>query len=256
MELFERYCLPSVQEQSIQSFRWIIYFDPQSPEWLIRRVNQLSRNASFTPIYRAAVSHQELMADLHGVTGAKHRDLITTNLDNDDGLARDFVERLQEAAVGQNRTAIYFVQGLIRSGPKLYLRTDRTNAFCSVQEGWEGARTCWTDWHNLLPRTMDSRELDGGPAWLQLVHDGNVSNRIRGQRVAAGPYLPRFGHLLNGLDQINHIDLLKDLVLDRPARFVRDSGRTLLKRAALTALGKDGLDELRSSWALRSANRR
>jgi hypothetical protein len=256
LQLFESYCLPSVQEQSNQRFHWVIYFDPQSPEWLKQRIGQLNSDAAFTPIYRAEVSNAELLRDLHAVTGARHNDLITTNLDNDDGLASDFVARLQDAGGDGTRTAIYLVKGLIRCGTGLYLRTDRANAFCSVREGWESPRTCWTDWHNLLGRSMSVRELDDGPAWLQLVHDTNVSNRIRGKRVSATPYRAAFGGLLDGVEDLGPLDMLKDFAVGRPRRFVRESGRALLKQAALNALGKEGLDQLKSSWALRPVHRR
>ncbi|MBY8850425.1 putative rhamnosyl transferase, partial [Saccharothrix sp. MB29] len=36
--LFERYCLPSVAAQTSSDFRWLIYFDPESPQWLKDRI--------------------------------------------------------------------------------------------------------------------------------------------------------------------------------------------------------------------------
>lgn len=256
MDLFERYCLPSVGQQSVQSFKWIIYFDPLSPDWLVQRIIQLQNSAPFTPIYRTSVSHAQLMADLRGVTGATHTDLITTNLDNDDGLARDFMERLQNAIVGPDRVALYFVRGLIRCGSRLYLQTDRTNAFVSVREHWDTARTCWADWHNLLPKSMNTCELSGGAAWLQMVHGTNVSNRIRGQRVAPLPYLETFGQLLEGVEDPRNMDLIRDLTVDRPLRFARESGRAVLKETTLRVVGREGLDQLKESWATRLAKRR
>lgn len=255
LDLFEHYCLPSVQHQSNQSFKWIIYFDPQSPDWLVKRISALSNEIPFTPIYRTSVSNRELVADLHTVTGAERSHLITTNLDNDDGLAVDFIARLQEADGVARRTAVYLAHGLIRCGNRLYLRTDRTNAFCSVREAWDSPRTCWADWHNMLPQSMASMELEGSPAWLQVVHGTNVSNRIRGQRVGALPYLHLFGHLLDGADDPGHLELVRDVAIDRPIRIARESGRALLKQAALRTIGREGLDQIKSSLASRTANR-
>jgi hypothetical protein len=31
---FERYCAPSVSRQSTDDFTWLIFFDPESPQWL------------------------------------------------------------------------------------------------------------------------------------------------------------------------------------------------------------------------------
>ncbi|MCX6498280.1 MAG: glycosyltransferase [Arthrobacter sp.] len=253
LELFRRFCLPAVLQQSHQEFKWIIYLDPESPEWLVKSMNELNSRGTFTPIYRAEVGRGQLLEDLQSVSGAKHRDVITTNLDNDDGLASDFVERLQAAEINGARAAIYLTHGLIRKGARLYLRRDRVNAFCSVRENWEDARTCWSDWHNLLGRSMNVRELAGAPAWLQVVHGSNVSNRIRGRRVAAAPYRNTFGSLLDGVDDVGRLDLVRDIVLEGPRRIALDSGRSVLKHAAMTVVGKEGLDKLKAEWAIRNA---
>lgn len=38
VELFERFCLPSVMAQTDQDFSWIVYFDPHSPAWLMHKI--------------------------------------------------------------------------------------------------------------------------------------------------------------------------------------------------------------------------
>jgi hypothetical protein len=256
LELFESYCLPSVRRQTNQNFHWIMYFDPESPSWLTDRISVLNKDAVFTAIYRAEVSNAELLQDLEAVCGTRGHELITTNLDNDDGLAADFVARVQNAGSDGSRTAIYLASGLVRCGANLYLRTDRTNAFCSVREEWDGARTCWTDWHNLLGRSMKVKEVHGGPAWLQLVHDSNVSNRVRGRRVPAAPYGDVFSGLLVGVSDFSHGEQFRDWALGVPYRSVREAGRSMLKMIALNVLGKDGLDRLKADWALRPVHRR
>lgn len=256
IELFRRFCLPSVLGQTRQDFKWIIYLDPQSPQWLVSVMDDLNHRGTFTPIYRAEVGRSELLGDLRSVSGGTHRELLTTNLDNDDGLAADFVERLQAAGSAGTRSALYLTNGLITSGNALYLRRDRSNAFCSVREDWEAARTCWSDWHNLLGQSMNVRELAGAPAWLQVVHDSNVSNRIHGKRVSPAPYLGAFGSLLDGIGDVGRLDLLRDFALERPRRVALDSGRSLLKQAAMTVVGKEGLDRLKTQWAFRTAQQR
>jgi hypothetical protein len=245
-ELFERYCLPSVRAQTNRSFHWIIYFDPESPRWLLDRIRSLGADGTITPIFRESVSPSELLADIREVSGARHDELLTTNLDNDDGLARDFVERLHGAGGTGGRSALYLANGLIKSDGALYLRTDRTNAFCSVRERWEEAATCWADWHNMLGRHMAVRELGGKPAWLQVVHGGNVSNRIRGRRVGTSGYGALFADgLLDDIDDPGRLELLRDRVVAAPGRFIGESGRTALKSAALRVGGRQGLERVK-----------
>ncbi|WP_312182141.1 glycosyltransferase [Arthrobacter sp.] len=249
--LFERYCLASVAAQTNPRFGWVIYFDPESPGWLREKISDWSAGGTFTPVFRASVNRAELLGDLRAVVQDSGQvpgeALITTNLDNDDGLATDFVDRLQRAA-GETepaRAALYLPRGLILHGTSLYARTDRTNAFCSVVEPWEDALTCWNDWHTMLGRSMPVREVPGPPGWLQIVHGGNVSNRIRGRRTAPGPHRRSFPGLLDSALPASVLDQARELLLTLPRRAARDGLRSAVKTVLLRVAGKDGLDRVK-----------
>lgn len=251
MALFERYCVPSVLAQTNQNFTWVIYFDPESPQWLLERIDEYRTADTFVPVFRPSFDHSELVEDLRRVVGAPRSELITTNLDNDDGLAVDFVERLQAGAPPPGRTALYLTRGLIKSPDGLYLRIDRRNAFCSVRETWDEPGTCWLDWHDLLSRHMPVCEIGGTPGWLQVVHGMNVSNRVRGALTAVTQYNAQFPGLLDGIPTPKRIDFLRDRLIAQPLRGAREASRTVIKRAARTLLGKKGLDRVKhllASW--------
>lgn len=247
--LFELYCLPSVQAQTNQAFHWIIYFDPASPEWLKHRIQAHVDQKAYVPIFRTSVSKADLIADISRVTGGHGKRLITTNLDNDDGLAVDFIERLQAAAPQWNRMAIYLARGLIKCESRLYLRLDRSNAFASVVEDWKSPTTCWSDWHTLLGKSMRTLELYEDPGWLQVVHSANVSNRVRGRLVSPSTYARLFPGLLDDIRTPQPIELAIDIFVAHPRRFARDSGRALVKEVVMRLLGKNGLDQAKSIWA-------
>lgn len=244
--LFERYCLPSVQRQTSRDFHWIVYFDPQSPDWLMKRVQRWTEDGAFTAIFRDEVPHDVLIEDLRSVSGAGRRHLMTSNLDNDDGLADQFVERLQGAAVENPRTALYLTIGLIKNGGRLYRRTDRNNAFCSVRESWDEAVTCWADWHNRLGQQMPVLEMHGEAAWLQVIHDLNVSNRVRGRRVAPAGFHQSFGTMLCDVDNPTLGERTIETIWHVPKRILKESGRAAVKNAAILVGGKDGLDKLKN----------
>lgn len=255
--LFQRYCLPSVAAQTGSRFRWLIYFDPESPAWLRERIREWSADGIFTPVYRTSVERQELLADLRHLAGEPAGELMTTNLDNDDGVATDFVERLQQAAARTSgRTALYLPRGLILAGTGLYARTDRSNAFCSVAEPWPDAVTCWADWHTRLGRSMPVREVPGPPGWLQVVHGGNVSNRVRGVRVSPQTHRERFPGLLTGAQPPSMAERAREL-LGTPRRAAVSGLRTAAKTVLLRVAGKDGLDRVKERiGALRSTTTR
>jgi hypothetical protein len=225
----------------------MIYFDPESPDWLRSWVDSVC-DGSFTPIYRASVSASDLREDLDAVIPRKSRTLITTNLDNDDGLGLDFVARARRFVPEAQRTALYFGRGLVLAGPRLFLRTDRANAFCSVVESWEEPVTCWSDWHNRLYRTMPTAVLLGEPQWLQVVHGTNVSNRPRGRLVSPGRYAQSFLGLDDGPEPTLGA-LRADRLLFSPGRKARDATRSSARRIAVATLGKDGLNRAKESLA-------
>lgn len=247
VELFDRYCVPSVLAQTEHNFSWIIYFDPESPAWLIDRMERYAAHGVFFPLFRATVSHDELLADIDATIGVKHSTLITTNLDNDDGLARDFVERLQAVKTEHDRAAVYVENGLIASASGLYLRRDRHNAFCSVRETWASPSTCWSDWHNLLGKSMPVIEVGGAPGWLQVVHGTNVSNRARGTLVSPAAYAEHFPTLPTDAPVPGVIDLVLDRLVFGPARMAKEAARALAKWLAMTLVGKKGLDRIKLS---------
>lgn len=238
--LFERYCAPSVAGQTHPNLDWIVYFDPQSPDWLVQRLRPLAEAGLFRPVYRSAVTVPELVSDVREVVRDKQDVLITTNLDNDDGLALDFSERLIAMRLDHPRAAVYMSRGLIKSPGGVYLRRDPRNAFVSVREPWDSPVTSWGQYHNEFHRVMPTVEIGGQPGWLQVVHGSNVSNRVRGRLVAPQAYPDLFGHSLDDSARPSRWELGADAIVRHPTRTVRDAGRALLRRAGLGLLGKEG----------------
>lgn len=245
VDLFDRYCAPSVRAQTSQNFAWIIYFDPESPDWLRERIGGYEAEGLFRPIFRATVSHDQLLGDIRATVGTPGDLLITTNLDNDDGLARDFIERLQSVVTTHPRAALYLVNGLIGSSGDLFLRRDPANAFCSVREAWTDPVACWTDQHPYLGLHMPVVEIGGAPGWLQVVHGTNVSNRIRGRLVSPAPYLPCFGTLLDGWSPPSQRRMLVDQLAAGPGRAVRESARAAIKWVVVRMFGRGGIDRIK-----------
>ncbi|GAA1953976.1 glycosyltransferase [Microbacterium deminutum] len=248
VELFERHTVPTMRAQTVRDFTWIIYFDPESPTWLRDRLRPLVEEGLFTPIYRETATWEDVVTDSRDITGEIRDLLLTTNLDNDDAVAVDFVERLQRLArAGNGRRAIYLANGLVCVDDRAYLRRDPANAFCSVSEPWDGAVTAWRDWHILLHKHMPVVSIDGPPAWLQIVHGGNVSNRLRGRRVDPTMYQSLFAGQLDAMAVPKPRELLVDAVTLRPLREGRELVRTTGRKVVLRILGKGSLDTIKES---------
>lgn len=249
VELFETYCLPSVLAQTEARFRWMIYFDPDSPEWLVKMIRRHSDAGYYVPIFRASVSSAELLADIAGLFESTADELLTTNLDNDDALAMDFVARLRAEPPPGRATAYYLTNGLILGSSRVYHHRDRYNAFASMRARWSAPITCWADWHNRLHRRVPVVEIGGAPGWLQVVHGRNVSNRIHGRLVSPDSYGSSFGDLLANVGKPTARSLVRDRIVGRPRRVARDAGRSMAKTAAMTMLGPSGFESAKRSLA-------
>jgi hypothetical protein len=207
-------------------------------------VQSHERAGSFHPCFRSesppgpARRHQ-------GRVKKEGSELLTTNLDNDDSLAADFVARVQAAAPLGERTAVYLGNGLICRDAALYRRFDRHNAFCSVRKPWEGAVGCWTDWHNLLPDQMPAVVLRGAPGWQQVVHGANVSNRVRGRRTQPSRHRTPSG-LLDDLPGGGAA--AGDGAAGVPARPGVGRRRACAKVVLGAVAGKAGLDRAKAIW--------
>jgi hypothetical protein len=246
VKLFERYCLPSVMAQTDQDFTWIIYFDPQSPEWLMRKIEGWRSYSRLRPIFREEVSFEEKHQDIAANVLPRPR-LISTNLDNDDGLAHDFVARIKAVQPVGPRCAIFLANGIILSEDRTFLIRDRQNAFCSVSEGWHQPVTCWAHPHNALSQHMPFVSVDDQPAWLQVVHGGNVSNRVKGRRISPGRHRPNFVALETATDPTLK-EQLQEVLVHTPTRTARELARATAKHAILGTLGPDGIDRAKNIW--------
>lgn len=248
VSLFEDRCLPSVLQQTAP-VRWIIYFDPESPAWLTEWIESAAARGGFRPVFRAEVDRRELVDDIWEATRTQGHVLITTNLDNDDALSSDFAARIQASVETPERHAIFLRSGLILKDGRLYRHADASNAFCSVAEPWDDPITAWADWHTRLSGQMPVRVLDGPPAWLQVVHGNNVSNRVRGVLTSPAEHAERFGALLDGLDQPSRAALLTDRTISAPLRSIKLGARRAAKEALLRRLGKERFDTLKHTLA-------
>ena len=198
-DLFRRYCLPSVAAQEGASFRWLIFFDRDTPARWKAEIGRLRSIFPFDPYFTPLFPEDGWRDAVLGTIRPAGAMLLTTRLDNDDALAADFCARVQAAASGDAPVAINLRHGLIRQGRAVHAIDHPRNAFFSLLERRDGRfRTAPAIPHMDLPRHAEVRQVGGAPGWLQLVHGGNVSNRLRGRRIDPARTGARFGG--EGLD--------------------------------------------------------
>ena len=134
------------------------------------------------------------MREVLGAAGLCAPWLLSTSVDNDDGLAVDFVSRLQSAveAAPMRRSFFNLTNGFVFDGRRAYAHVHPSNAFVNLFEPWDEARTAPSYQHMHISEYGPVIQVDGPGAWLQVVHGGNVSNKIRGRRVSVDDLAGRF----------------------------------------------------------------
>ena len=203
-DLFERICLPTIVGQSAKNFSLHVYFDSQTADKYIDRFKFITVGLpcivlNTCDFFDAEVASAGVSRRLAGVT----RFVLTTRLDNDDGLHCDFVRNVQ-AEVRQGGEAINFPYGLVLAEGAMYRSKQDSNAFISVLEPRDDLKTVLQVSHNQLSKRFVIRNVTTKPMWLQHVHGGNVSNKIRGKRLPASA-------LPEGFDSIKLNSLIKPI---------------------------------------------
>lgn len=227
-DLFESICLPSVVSQIEQDFLWIIYFDVATPQAFRDRIDRLRRRYPFIPFFTGMFEDTGWSRSLRNVlhdAGRSPKWILTTRLDSDDALSRDYTQRVQQVA-RRSRTpkALNITRGCIRTQNNAYEVTHPSNAFFSLLEPYDGpVRTAAAIQHMNLHGHLPVTQIDGPPGWLQVVHGDNVSNKIRGRRAHPGTFRDAFFEgALAGVPPPSRLSLLTENTLLTPLRRCRD----------------------------------
>jgi hypothetical protein len=231
---FDRFCFPSVTAQSLQNFRWLIYFDIETPDIYKERASAYARQMSNLKLRYGNLedfSLERIRQDVREYAGADGRWVITTRLDNDDAISRDFVKMVQSHAVEGTRQVLNLTNGYIWWEGRVYRHQHRSNAFASVSEHLSDLATVFSTPHMELSKLAPLRQITTDTGWMQVIHGDNVSNRVRGVRVSASDVRRTFSLAADvELRDPSRATELADRLMLSPIRAMRDSGIDLAKR--------------------------
>jgi hypothetical protein len=210
--LFERYCLPSVilAERSCPSVTWVLLCAVDSPASLRTFMTHVAKlHPWVVPMY---VEENFRIGDVVDESLKQRSDkpkrfLLTTRLDSDDAVGRNFVKDLRQAGerslelkfLGKSElpALINFPFGCQTVQGRLYFSADLGNPFISFLEersGDEPIISCYLGTHREMHRSARtvSQLLTSGPSWLQVIHGSNEANVVCGLRVPRRAGLKRF----------------------------------------------------------------
>lgn len=234
--LFDKYCFPSVKNQTNQNFKWLIFFDDQTPPAFKQKIKSYSKYEKLIPIY---VEKWEFSKVKEAINKLVNKDyILTSRLDNDDGLNINYIETLKNNITTTDDAFYNFSYGITLHKNSVFKQKHLSNAFISRLEKTKNFKTVWDEQHQNIIKTHKTIQLDLEAAWLQVIHGENVSNCTRGK-------LSNNLNLKNGYPHIEY-HLIKnpnitettiDYLIKQPYRNTRD----ILRRA-----GKKVIDILKT----------
>lgn len=246
LAFFYDVCLPSVLTQTNRDFRWLVWFDDRCDEGFRDQVDRLAAGA-FEPVWTHAPFGATLRPEVARRSQAPR--LLTTRLDSDDAIARDFVDAVQRearAAGDVDVLAIDFPVGLqLDRAGRVYADHLQSNHFVSLLEhrGPRLPRTVFVDAHPKLRRHAPTRRVVGPPMWLEVLHGSNLSNEVRGVPTDPGVVADRFDIHLRSHASVDR----RKLWGARRRRSVALLGRRLRDPHAAIAWWRSTTDHLRGT---------
>lgn len=182
-ELFENYCFPSVINQSNQNFTWCIYFDLHTTEVYQQRIKKLTGSYPNIDIFFID-SIDELKPHFIKVINCSENDgseyIITSRLDTDDLLHRDYIEVVQQLFEPSHLSVIDLRTGfkinIEEGGCEIRNYTQSFNPFISLIEKREDVQTVFNEMHHEWFKAKKVISYYEKQLWIELVHTKNWMN--------------------------------------------------------------------------------
>tara|TARA_R110002095_G_scaffold58372_1_gene50048 strand:- start:193 stop:1008 length:816 start_codon:yes stop_codon:yes gene_type:complete len=182
-ELFENYCLPSVKNQTYQDFTWCVFFDIKTPVKYRDKIKIISKNYSnFKPIFIDGNENLEksFIDYINNDLSKNDKYVITTRLDNDDLIHKDFIKTIQSLYEPIDNMVIDLRKGysITLGDPYSEIREFNSyyNPFISVVESIKEIKTVISKMHQDWKTSTHIIEYNKYHLWIELIHEENKLN--------------------------------------------------------------------------------
>lgn len=183
--LFENYCLPSVKNQSNLDFKWCIFFDKQTPSRFIEKIESYVTNFSnIIPLYIKDSGMLVKTFKDYYIDNYEDNFIITTRLDNDDLVHKDFIREIQNTYEPMHGLTIDARKGYQvvkrEKGFNIRIFSFNFNPFISYIENTRlSFKTVMYQQHRDFKKNDSHKILNDKPLWIEFVHEGNKYNTER-----------------------------------------------------------------------------
>lgn len=186
LELFEKYCLPSVLNQKNKNFTWVIFFDLDTSAVYRNRIEMYSNNGiNFSAVYIDGTASlvDELKKFVYENISEHDEFIITSRLDNDDAIHQNFIDVIQELAKDKHEMVIDLITGYqMNISNNIYEFRNHFkyfNPFISVVESSKNIKSVYSKQHFEWNESDSIKSYNLNPLWIEIIHSKNKLNIIR-----------------------------------------------------------------------------
>jgi hypothetical protein len=169
--LFAKYCLPSVQAQTLRDFEWIMMIDAGLPN-----KNRIWMTEQDERIHLLEVDYSNFKDRLRDHVRCEGI-LCTSRIDSDDAIRADYLESVRDTR-GTMPVCVEYPDGLRYDVRTRKMRRHHYlgNPFQSMVELGDNPLTCHAGGHGGLHRKAERRDFLPSLGWMQIIHGGNLRN--------------------------------------------------------------------------------
>ncbi|KIA89928.1 glycosyltransferase [Kaistella jeonii] len=188
-QIFRKYCLPSFKNQSNKNFIWLVFFDVNTPIEYQKEIEKIQKEFSlFHPIFvqNFEEMHQKALEIIPSFFTSETQFVISTDIDNDDLLHRDFVATVQEKYIPKHDLVIDLKRGL-----QLTKTSENTaiitvfymvaNPFISLVEEIKKVGMVMKEEHLKFRNYPNYTSFDSEPRFIQYIHSNNLVNNTESE---------------------------------------------------------------------------
>lgn len=185
MWLFENFCFPSVTAQANKNFTWLLYLDITTGEVFKHRIEALVADFANIEVFYID-GMPSFYAEIKKRITAKSSGapyLITSRIDNDDCIHKDFIGEVQKRFNSQEYRAIDVIKGYslqIKPDFMLGKKEHIFNPFISLIEKNDDPKTVWHNDHNLWKNEKRITQVKNKRLWMSIIHEKNKVNEFDG----------------------------------------------------------------------------
>ena len=202
-DIFEKTCFNSIKNQSNLNFKWLVYFDIETPNNYKKRIESLNNDfPQFKPIYKESnqVFLNDLSKDIKGFTNKEY--IITTRIDNDDAFHYKAIEKIQEQFNYQDSIIINlpWIVCFDLLNKKMSKHFYVSNPFISLIEKKtvNTFQTVFCKAHNDWRKSHQIININDNKSYcFQLIHERNIYNQMEGDFIYDKKITKQFNLLID-----------------------------------------------------------